>query len=130
LSSGSGRPRSVQKPNFEGPESKQFPKRFWGPTYLTVVKKCKLKWLLFTVLSSPCSHATSKKPELIRNKEFLSFSPHGKAGEVYTSLKTASCETGPGTTLIHNKESCIWSLQIQEYDDGWCFPNSICDLLQ
>jgi hypothetical protein len=55
---------------------------------------------------------------------------HGKAGEAYTNLKTASCEMGPGTTLIHNKESCIWSLQIQEYDDGCCFPNSICDLLQ
>ncbi len=32
--------------------------------------------------------------------------PHGKADEAYTSLKTASCETGPGTTLIYSKE--IW----------------------
>jgi hypothetical protein len=29
---------------------------------------------------------------------------HCKAGEAYTSLKTASCEAGPGTTLIHSME--------------------------
>ncbi len=54
--------------------------------------------------------------------------PHCKAGEVITSLKTASCEAGPGTTLIYSLEICIWSLLIQEFDDGCCFPNSTCDL--
>ncbi len=53
---------------------------------------------------------------------------HCKAGEAYASFKTASCETGPGTKLIYSLEICIWSLLIQEFDDGCCFPNSICDL--
>ncbi len=37
---------------------------------------------------------------------------HCKAGEANTSLKTASCEAGPGTTLTHSYESYIWSLLI------------------
>jgi hypothetical protein len=53
---------------------------------------------------------------------------HCKAGEANTSLKTASCEAGPGTTLTHSYESYIWSLPIQDFDDGCYFPNSICDL--
>ncbi len=53
---------------------------------------------------------------------------HCKAGEANTSLKTASCEAGPGKTLTHSYESYIWSLLIQDFDDGCCFPNSICDL--
>ncbi len=50
-----------------------------------------------------------------------------KAGEANTSLKTASCEAGSGTTLIHSMEICVWSLLFQEFDDGCCFPNPICD---
>jgi hypothetical protein len=53
---------------------------------------------------------------------------HCKAGEANTSLKTASCEAGPGTTLTYGSEIYIWSLLIQEFDDECCFPNSICDL--
>jgi hypothetical protein len=56
----------------------------------------------------------------------LENSMHCKASEANMSLKTASCEAGPGTTLIHIMEICIWSLLIQEYDDGYCFLNSIC----
>ncbi len=53
---------------------------------------------------------------------------HCKPGEANTSLKTATCEAGPGTTHIFSFEICIWSLLIQEFVDGWCSPNSICDL--
>jgi hypothetical protein len=55
---------------------------------------------------------------------------HCKAGEANTSLKTASCEAGPGTTLIHRKAICIWSFLIQEFDDGCCCPNSLCNFLK
>jgi hypothetical protein len=49
---------------------------------------------------------------------------HCKAGEANTILKTASCETGPGTTLTYSYESYIWRLLIQEFFDGCCCPNS------
>jgi hypothetical protein len=49
---------------------------------------------------------------------------HCKAGEAYASLKNASCETWPGTTLIYSSEICMCSLLIQDFDDGCCFPNS------
>ncbi len=54
----------------------------------------------------------SMKPDLTKiNLIKIKYEAHGKAVEAYTSLKTASCEMGPGTTLIHSKEICIWSLQ-------------------
>jgi hypothetical protein len=53
---------------------------------------------------------------------------HCKASEVNTSLKTASCEAGPGTTLMYSLVICSWSLLIQEFDDGCCFLISICYL--
>ncbi len=43
---------------------------------------------------------------------------HGKTGEANTSLKTASCEAGPGTTLTYSYEIYLWSLLIQDFDDG------------
>ncbi len=49
---------------------------------------------------------------------------HCKAGEANTSLKTASCEAGPGTTPTDSYEIYIWSLLIQEFIDGCCYPNS------
>jgi hypothetical protein len=39
-------------------------------------------------------------------------------------LKTASCETGPGTTLTYSYEIYIWRLVTQEFVDGCCSPNS------
>ncbi len=42
---------------------------------------------------------------------------HGKLGEAYTRLKTASCEAGPGTTHMCTLEICIWSLHIRCLDD-------------
>ncbi len=53
---------------------------------------------------------------------------HCKPGEANTSLRTATCEAGPGTTHMYSLEICIWSLLIKEFFDGWCSPNSICDL--
>jgi hypothetical protein len=49
---------------------------------------------------------------------------HCKAGEANTSLKTASCEAGPGTMLKYSYEIYIWRLLIQEFVDGCCCPNS------
>ncbi len=47
-----------------------------------------------------------------------------KAGKANTSLKTATCEAGPGTTLTYIYEIYIWSFLIQEFVDECCDPNS------
>ncbi len=52
---------------------------------------------------------------------------HGKPGEAYTRLKTASCEAGPGTTHMCTLEICIWSLHIPNNADRCAFNNSIFD---
>ncbi len=60
------------------------------------------------------------------SKDFGSL--HGKPGEAYTRLITASCEAGPGTTHMCTFEICAWSLQILEIADRCVFHNSIFGL--
>ncbi len=50
---------------------------------------------------------------------------HCKPGEVYTLMKTASCESGPGTMRTWSLKICLQSFLIHKCDDGWAFPNSI-----
>jgi hypothetical protein len=59
--------------------------------------------------------------------EVLLCTVHGKPGEAYTRLKTASCEAGPGTTHMCTLEICIWSLHIPNNADRCAFNNSIFD---
>ncbi len=49
---------------------------------------------------------------------------HCKPGEAYTSLKTASCEEGLGTTHMCTLEICIWSLQIPNNAGRCAIKNS------
>jgi hypothetical protein len=51
--------------------------------------------------------SAAKLLPLQKKLAFLSLTAHCKAGEANTSLKTASCEAGPGTTRMYSLEICI-----------------------
>ncbi len=55
---------------------------------------------------------------------------HCKPGEVYTRLKTAFSEGGPGKTHMCILEICMWSLLILEFTERCYFRNSMLDLLE
>ncbi len=74
-----------------------------------------------------CRNFIGKYQHVCRNfcTAFPLLPPHGKPGEAYTRLITASCEAGPGTTHMCTFEICVWSLQILEIADRCVFHNSI-----
>jgi hypothetical protein len=53
---------------------------------------------------------------------------HCKPGEAYTRLIIASCEAGPGTTLMCTFDICICSSQVLEFTARYVFHNSVFGL--
>ncbi len=58
-----------------------------------------------------CSMTEGKKLPKVEKTE------HCKPGKAYMRLKTATCESGPGTTHMCSLEICMCSVMIHHFDD-------------